>query len=133
MKLYYSAGSCSTSCHITLEESGLKYEAVPIDWDNASQVAEVKRLNPLEPLPVLLHKNLTFSQNSAIHIYVSDQAPAKKLLPPAGTPERAEALNWLSFVASDLHKGFSPLFALESISPNPEVQKAARNWASNNV
>ena len=48
MKLYYSAGSCSTSCHITLEESGLKYEAVEVDWDNASDpnIALVTKLNP---------------------------------------------------------------------------------------
>jgi glutathione S-transferase len=49
MKLYYSAGSCSTSCHITLEESGLKYEAIEIDWDNASDpnLALTAKLNPL--------------------------------------------------------------------------------------
>ncbi|MEK6579173.1 MAG: glutathione transferase GstA, partial [Bdellovibrionota bacterium] len=49
MKLYYSAGSCSTACHITLEESGLKYEAVEVDWDNTSDpnIALVEKLNPL--------------------------------------------------------------------------------------
>lgn len=28
MKLYSSAGSCSTSCHIIPEEAGLRYETV---------------------------------------------------------------------------------------------------------
>jgi glutathione S-transferase len=133
MKLYYSAGSCSTSCHITLEESGLKYEAVSVDWENASQAADVKRLNPLETLPVMTDKNLTLTQNIGIHTYVADQAPEKGLLPPVGTPERAEAMTWLSFVAADLHKSFGPLFGLEAISSDKHVQEIIRSWASGNV
>ena len=134
MKLYYSAGSCSTSCHITLEESGLKYEAVEIDWDNDADpnLQEVQRLNPLGTLPILVtDSGATLDQNLAIHTYVADQVPAKKLLPLAGTVERAEAMNWLSFVAADLHKSFSPLFSLASISP--AAQKDVRAWSIQNV
>lgn len=136
MKLYYSAGSCSTSCHISLEESGLAYEAVEVDWDNPADpnVALVTRLNPMGTLPVLVtDTNGQLDQNLAIHTYVADLAPAKQLLPAAGTPERAQALNWLSFVASDLHKSFSPLFALESVSPDKKVQDVVRAWAVENV
>jgi glutathione S-transferase len=136
MKLYYSAGSCSTSCHITLEESGLAYEAVEVDWDNPAEpnVALVTRLNPMGTLPILLtDKNGQLDQNLAIHCYVADLAPAKKLLPPAGTPERAQALNWLSFVAADLHKSFSPLFGLASISPDAKVRETVRVWAEGDV
>lgn len=133
MKLYYSAGSCSTSCHITLEESGLKYEAAEIDWEDAAQAAVVEKLNPMGTLPVLTDKDLVLNQNIGIHTYVADQAPEKRLLPPAGTPERALVMNWLSFVASDLHKGFSPIFGLEGISPDKKIQEAVRTWSVNNV
>src|SRR5437870_2124852 len=103
MKLYYSAGSCSTSCHISLEESGLKHEAIGIDWDNQSDpnIALVTKLNPLGTLPVMVVENgKTLTQNIAIHTYVADLAPHSNLLPPSGTFERAEAMQWLSFVAS---------------------------------
>ncbi len=136
MKLFYSAGSCSTSCHISLEESGLKYETVAVDWDQNSdpKVAEAKRLNPLGTLPVLLLDNgKTLDQNVAIHTYVADQAPGKQLLPPAGSFERIEAANWLSFISSDLHKSFSPLFALEGISSNEATRKEVRAWATQGV
>jgi glutathione S-transferase len=136
MKLYYSAGSCSTSCHITLEESGLPYQAVQVDWDNPSDphLAEAMRLNPLGTLPVFVaDKNTVLAQNLAIHTYVAEKAPTKNLLPPAGTCERAEAMNWLSFVASDLHKSFSPLFGLESISSDKQVQQSVRTWAVGGV
>jgi glutathione S-transferase len=131
MRLYYSAGSCSTSCHISLEESGLKYEAIPIDWEksNDPNVTLVEKLNPLGTLPIMiLDDNRALTQNVAIHTYIAEKAPHKNLLPAAGTTERAEALNWLSFVAADLHKSFSPLFATESFSSDPRLQEMFRNW-----
>ncbi len=131
MKLYYSAGSCSTSCHITLEEAGLKYEAIEVDWDNASDpnVALVKKLNPLETLPILITDDgKQLDQNIAIHVYASDLAPWKKLLPQAGTIERADALKWLSFVASDLHKAIGGLFSTQAVSPDKSVQEQYRKY-----
>lgn len=136
MKLYYSAGSCSTSCHITLEESGLKYEAIGVDWDNEQDpnIAVINKLNPLGTLPVFLTKEETqLDQNVAIHTYVADLVPEKKLLPPPGTIERAEAMNWLAFVSSDLHKAFSPLFALHAIGTEKVVQDKVREWSVKNV
>jgi glutathione S-transferase len=136
MKLYYSSGSCSASCHITLEESGLRYEAVGIDWDNPSDpnVKEVLRLNPLGTVPVMVtDKGKSLDQNIAIHTYVADQVPERKLLPAVGSLERAEAMNWLSFVASDLHKSFSPLFGIKTMSKDEQVQTTVRSWAVQNV
>jgi glutathione S-transferase len=131
MKLYYSAGSCSTSCHIVLEESGLKYEAIEVDWDNASDpnVALVNKMNPLGTLPVFLtDEGKQLDQNVAIQTYIADKAPGKNLLPPAGTLERAEAMNWLSFVCSDLHKGIGQLFGLPHVSPDKAVQATVRKY-----
>lgn len=135
MKLYYSAGSCSTSCHIVLEESGLKYEAIEVDWDNESDpnIALVTKLNPLGTLPVLVtDEGKTLDQNIAIHTYVADKAAAnasgKKLLPMPGTPERAEATNWLSYVCADLHKTIGAFFSLSAISPDKAVQTTVRTY-----
>jgi glutathione S-transferase len=119
MKLYYSAGSCSTSCHISLEEAGLKYEAIEVDWDNSSDpnVALVTKLNPLGTLPVLITDDgKQLDQNAAIHTYIADLAPQKNLLPAQGTFERAQAMNWLSFVTTDLHKSIGGLFSVAAIS-----------------
>ena len=106
MKLYYSAGSCSTSCHISLEESGLKYQTVAVDWDNPSDphAAEIPKMNGMGTLPILVtDDNKQLDQNLSIHMYIADKAPGKNLLPASGI-ERYQAMNWLSFVAADLHK-----------------------------
>jgi glutathione S-transferase len=129
MKLYYSGGSCSTSCHITLEESGLKYEAIQIDWDNPADAATVTKLNKLGTLPVLLTDDgHQLDQNLSIHAYVADKAKDKNLFPPGGTFERAQALNWLSFVAADLHKGIGALFSVKAWSDDKNIQTAVRKF-----
>jgi glutathione S-transferase len=132
MKLYFSAGSCSTSCHITLEESGLKYETVEVDFDNASDpnLELVTKLNPLGTLPIFItDEGKQLDQNLAIHTYLADKVPSKNLLPAQGTIERAEAMNLLSFVATDLHKAIGALFAVTHVSDDKAVQTAFRKFA----
>lgn len=131
MKLYYSAGSCSTSCHITLEESGLKYETVEVDFDNESDpnISLTKKLNPLGTLPIFITDDgKQLDQNLSIHCYIADKAPAKNLFPAPGTFERYEAVNLLSFVAADLHKSVGALFGVQAFSPDKEVQSAVRKF-----
>ncbi len=136
MKLYYSAGSCSTACHITLEESGLKYEAVEVDWDNTSDpnIALVEKLNPLGTLPILVTESgKQLDQNIAIQTYIADLAPDTKLLPTPGTFERAEAMNWLAFVSTDLHKSVGAFFSIKGISTDPAVQTIYRKFLIDNA
>jgi glutathione S-transferase len=129
MKLYYSAGSCSTSCHISLEEAGLKYETVEVDFDNSADpnIALTQKMNKLGTLPVFLTDDgKQLDQNLSIHVYIADQAPAKKLFPAQGSFERIEALNWLSFVAADMHKAVGGLFGLAAYENDKAVQTAVR-------
>jgi glutathione S-transferase len=42
--------------------------------------------------------------------YVSDQKPGAGLMPKAGTMDYYRALEWLSFIGTELHKQFTPLF-----------------------
>jgi glutathione S-transferase len=129
MKLYYSSGSCSMSCHITLEESGLKYEAIQVDFDNANDpnVALVMKMNPLGTLPILITDHgQQIDQNLAIHAYVAEMAPTKHLLPKAGTTDFISALNMLSFVAADLHKSVGGLFSLAAYESDKDTQAKVR-------
>lgn len=110
MKLYLSPGACSMSCHIAFEEAGLKFEPML----NAQN--EIKKLNPMESVPVLqfestdAYPNQVLTQNIAIMTYVGSTPQGAKLFPKPGTYEYMNTYKWLSFVAADLHPAFSPLW-----------------------
>lgn len=121
---------------MSLELSGLKYEAIEIDWDNTNDpnIELVSKLNPLGTLPVLVTENgKVLNQNVAIHTYIAELAPESKVLPPVGTFERATAMNWLAFVNSDLHKGIGGLFSTQAVSKDAAVQEAYRNFVIKNA
>lgn len=42
--------------------------------------------------------------------YIADRVPDRQLLAPVGTVARYQTLEWLNYVATELHKGFTPLF-----------------------
>ena len=43
--------------------------------------------------------------------YIADQVPEKNLAPANGTYERYKLQEWLTFIGTEVHKSFSPLFA----------------------
>jgi glutathione S-transferase len=49
-------------------------------------------------------------EGPAIVQYIADQVPAKQLAPAHGSWERYKLQEWLTFIGTELHKGFSPLF-----------------------
>ena len=113
MKLYYSPGACSLSPHIVLAESGLPFELDKVDFSSmrSERGADFSKVNPKGYVPVMeIDDGEVLTEGSAIVQYIADQAPKKKLAPAAGTMARYRLQEWLNFIATELHKGFSPLF-----------------------
>ena len=113
MKLYYSAGACSLSPHIALEESGLAYDAIaaPTKTRQLADGTDYYTINPLGYVPLLeLDDGTRLREGPAIVQYIADQVPAKNLAPANGTLARYRLQEWLTFIGTELHKGFSPLF-----------------------
>ena len=113
MKLYYSPGACSLSPHIALQESGLAYEAIaaPTKTHRLPDGTDYYTLNPLGYVPLLvLNDGRQLREGPAILQYIADQVPAKQLAPANGTFERYKLQEWLNFIGTELHRGFSPLF-----------------------
>ena len=114
MKLYYSTGACSMSPHIVLHEAGLPFEAVlaSTKTKRLADGTDYYTINPKGSVPLLeLDNGERLSEGPAIIQYIADQVPAKKLAPAAGTMARYRLQEWLNYITSDLHKGFSPLFS----------------------
>ena len=114
MKLYYSPGACSLSPHIALYEAELKFETVLASTKTHTlpDGTDFYTINPLGYVPVLeLDNGARLREGPAIVQYIADQVPAKKLAPANGTFERYQLQEWLTFIGTEIHKSFSPLFA----------------------
>ncbi len=129
MKLYYSKGACSLAPHIVLQELGIPFETVSVDWSGKSG-EELSKLNPMGAVPTLvLDDGQSLTEGAAIVQYLADLKPSAKLAPANGTPERYRLQEALNFIASELHKGFNPLFTLDLLSKDPAVQGAVATYA----
>jgi len=122
MKLYFSPGACSLSAHIALHETGLAFELVLANTKThlLADGTDYHRINPLGYVPLLeLHDGTRLTEGAAILQYIADQVPASGLAPAAGGLARYQLIAWLNFIATELHKGFSPLFSKST----PEIYK----------
>ena len=113
MKLYYSPGACSLSPHIALQEAGLAYTPVLASTKShkLQDGTDFYTINALGYVPVLeLDNGERLREGPAIVQYIADQVPDKQLAPANGTLARYRLQEWLTFIGTELHKGFSPLF-----------------------
>lgn len=117
MKLYYKPGACSLASHIVLTEIGTPFETEAVDTaaGRTESGADFRSINPRGYVPVLaLDDGELVREGSAILQYLADKYPSSDLAPSNGTMARTRVQEYLSFVAADLHKSFSPLFKGDS-------------------
>jgi glutathione S-transferase len=113
MKLYFSPGACSLASHIVLREAGLPFELVRVDTGvhKLKDGTDYYSINPKGYVPAIqLDDGQLLTEGAALLQYLGDLAPASGLIPKAGTMERFRENEWLTFVSSEIHKGYSPLF-----------------------
>ena len=113
MKLYYSPGACSLSPHIVLREAGLAFDLVlaSTKTHKLQDGTDYYGINPLGYVPLLeLDDGTRLREGPAIVQYIADQVPVKNLAPANGTLPRYRLQEWLTFIGTEVHKSFSPLF-----------------------
>ncbi len=126
MKLYYAPGACSLSPHIALREAGLSFEFERVDSKTKKTRSgqDYLAINPKGAVPALaLDNGEILTEGSAIVQHIADKAPAKKLAPPAGTMERYRLQEWLNYIATELHKGFGPLWKPDTPADYKKIVK----------
>jgi len=82
-----------------LEETGLPYEEVILDYGSTMKSSDYLAINPMGKVPALRHGGVTITENAAICAHLADLAPEKALLPPAGSALRGLCYRWLFFAA----------------------------------
>ena len=113
MKLYYAPGACSLAPHIVSREADLDIDLVKVDLGARKTEAgeDYLAINPKGYVPALrLDDGQVFTEVAVLVQYLADRKPESGLAPAFGTLERYRLIEWLTFISSELHKGFGPLW-----------------------
>lgn len=124
MKLYYSPAACSLAPHIALREAGLNFglEKVDLKTKKTAADADYLRVNPKGYVPALqFDDGSMLTEVAAILQWIADEVPDKHLAPAAGTMERYRLIEWLNFIATEVHRNMGTLFKAEL----PEATRSA--------
>ncbi len=132
MKLYYFAGACSLADHIVLEWIGQPYEAVRMTPASVKS-GEYLALNPSGTVPLLVDGDFVLTQNVAILCYLADREPKSRLLGDGSLRGRAEIMQWLGLLNSDVHPAFKPIFSPSLFLPDRSVADAIADTARGRV
>jgi glutathione S-transferase len=111
MRLYYYPGACSLAVNIALREARLPFELVRVDLSKytVEDGAAFSGINPKNYVPALeTDDGDLLTEVAAILQWVGEQSRGTGLLPEPGTRELRRAREWLNYIATELHKGFSP-------------------------
>ncbi|TMH12220.1 MAG: glutathione transferase GstA [Betaproteobacteria bacterium] len=122
MKLFYAPGACSLAPHILLRESQLPFELERVDTSahKTQHGVDYYTINAKGYVPLLEFANgERLSEGPIISQYIADTAANTTLMPPAGSLQRYRVMEWQSYITSELHKSFSPLF-------NPSLEASAK-------
>ncbi|MFD3189185.1 glutathione transferase GstA [Sedimentitalea sp. HM32M-2] len=116
MKLYFMPGACSLAPHIALREARLPFSLVAVDYRTRQTTGgdDFHRINPKGYVPTLvLDSGEVLTEVPVILQFVDSEMPEAALLPASGL-KRLRSLEWLNFIATEIHKSFSPLFRPET-------------------
>ena len=127
MKLYYLPGACSLASHIVACEAGLPLELAVVTFSENGKMADGRNyleINPKGAVPALDFGEATpLTENAVVMQYLASLKPGSGML-PSDTLQRLRCLEFVNFIATDLHKNFAPLFnpALSSLPNEPFIE-----------
>lgn len=127
MKLYYSPGACSLSPHIVAREAGIELELEQVDLrtKRTASGADFFTINSKGTVPALeLDSGDVLTEGAAIVQYLADLKPDSQLAPLNGTFARYRLQEMLSFISSEVHKTYSPLFNPATVDSVRDERKA---------
>ena len=127
MKLYYAKGACSLAPHIIMSELNMVYELELVDTKNKTCASgDFKKINPKGSVPALRMENgEILTEGAVIDQYLADQKMDSTIFPKMGTIDRYRCMEWLNFIATDLHKSYVPFFIGSMLTPTTATEISA--------
>lgn len=106
-RLYASPATASLVVHWMLMELGVPFEIEMLDFDGRDQkAADYLRLNPGGVVPTLVVDGRPVAETGAILMLLAERHPDAGFAPPMGSPERADWLQWMIWLANSLMPSF---------------------------
>jgi glutathione S-transferase len=104
LKLYYAPGTISIAVALTLEEAGLPYEAIKVDFKSAAQTGlDYLAINAKGRVPALvLSDGTVLTETGALLEYIADVAPSAGLI-PTDSALAAHMRSAMYYLASTMH------------------------------
>ena len=101
--LYFAPGSSSMAVHIALHEVGASFEPRPMSFHKHDMRSpEFRAINPAGKVPTLIVDGRPLTEVAGCLFYLAKRFPEAKLL-PGDVEGEAQAVSWMSFIASTLH------------------------------
>jgi GSH-dependent disulfide-bond oxidoreductase len=123
LKFYYSGAPNPMKVALLLEETGLPYEAIPVDTRKGDQHAPgYLKINPNAKVPAIVDGDAIVFDSNAILLYLAEKT--KKFLPQNTPKERGELLSWLFFVASGLGPFAGQSVHFRNYAPSPSSHQS---------
>ena len=103
MKLFFNPQSRAVIAKWMLDECGVPYEIVPIDFTKREhKTPEFLKINPAGKLPALVDGGVKVFESAAICLYLADKFPEANLAPKIMAPERGRYLSLMVYSSSQL-------------------------------
>ncbi len=130
IKFYYNTAPNPMKVALFLEESGLPYEAIPVDSRKGEQFAPAfTALNPNNKVPVIVDGDSVVFDSNAILIYLGEKTG--QFMPT----DRAQMLSWMMFIASGIGPYSGQAVHFRTFAPEPKeyavnryMFEAKRHW-----
>jgi glutathione S-transferase len=132
-ELYYSPGTASMAVHWMLIELGVPFEARLTDIEKGAQRnPDYLKLNPAGRVPTLLIDGVPYGESAALLMLLAERHPEAGLAPQPGTPQRAEWMEMMIYLANTVLPAMRDWFYADSdgAKESPEI---IRNLARHRI
>lgn len=110
MKLYFKPLACSLAVHIAARELGVSLDLIRVTEDSPDR-DNYRKIHPLGAVPsLILDDGTVLTETSVILQYLAASVDVPMLAPRPKDADYWHFLQMLNFIATDVQKGFGPLF-----------------------
>ncbi|KRA64741.1 glutathione S-transferase [Caulobacter sp. Root655] len=85
-----------------LEEVGVPYRTVTLDYASTMKAPDYLAVNPMGKVPAITHRGVAVTEGAAICAYLADAFPEAGLAPATSDPQRGVYYRWLMFACGPI-------------------------------